>query len=153
MFQRWGLSGDRGGVVERAAGTVEQAAGVVPAAPQADGWACAERPTARLSRGPRVWQEGRGDSHNLRVGQADGELQGCRGATQAGGLTPLTLALRCGKCSRERPAGWGEGWASRAGPQPRRRPLQRKGRTGSGGGCGNLGVELDHGEESRGLCK
>ena len=142
MFQRWGLSGDRGGVVERAAGTVEQAAGVVPAAPQADGWACAERPTARLSRGPRVWQEGRGDSHNLRVGQAGGELQGCRGATQAGGLTPFTLALRCGKCSRERPAGWGEGWASaeeeaiaeEGQDQVRGRPWESGGGAGSWGG-------------------
>ena len=49
-FQRYGR------VVGRAAGTAGQAAGVVQAAPQADGWACAERPTARLSRGPRVWQ-------------------------------------------------------------------------------------------------
>lgn len=62
-----------------------------------------------------------------------GELQGCWGATQGGGLTPLTLTLRCGKCSRERPAEWGEGWASaeeKAGEEEmvgRKRPSQRKG--------------------------
>lgn len=85
-----------------------------------------------------------------------GKLQGCRGATQGGGLTPLTLALRCGKCSWERPAGCGEGWASaeeKAGEEEtagRRRPSQRKGGTGSGDGRGNPGVELDHGRSPGG---
>ena len=65
-----------------------------------------------------------------------GELQGCRGATQGGGLTPLTLALRCGKCSRERPAGWGEGWASAVEEgRDRVRGLPRE----SGGGAGSWG--------------
>ena len=62
------------------------------------------------------------------------ELQGCWGATLGGGHTPLTLTLRCGKCSQERPAGWEKGWASaeeKASEEEmagRRRPLQRKGR-------------------------
>lgn len=69
---------------------VEQAAGASPAAPQADGPACAGEANSEAElECPTVWQEGWGDSH--KAGGWDrqtGELQGSQGALIGVAATP-----------------------------------------------------------------